>query len=139
MYSSRNIILLIGLTLAICKFDWVQLDLFEILFLVLLSCTVKADTVDDEQQHLIANTDEDNSISNEVDDELEFYRRASLRPVALYQRASLRPFAGKRASLRPFAGKRASLRPFAGKRASLRPVNYMGKRKRRSLMYDDFE
>jgi len=56
----------------------------------------------------------------------------------LNQRASLRPFAGKRASLRPFAGKRASLRPFAGKRASLRPANYMGKRKRRSVMlYDE--
>ncbi len=55
----------------------------------------------------------------------------------LHQRASLRPFAGKRASLRPFAGKRASLRPFAGKRASLRPANYMGKRKRRNVMYAD--
>ena len=76
--------------------------------------------------------------SDEVGVYADLYRRASLRPVVLHQRASLRPYAGKRASLRPFAGRRASLRPYAGKRASLRPANYMGKRKRRSVMnYDE--
>ena len=92
--------------------------------------------------------DEDSSADDEMENYEDFYRRASLRPVFVNQRASLRPFAGKRASLRPFVGKRASLRPFVGKRASLRPftgkraslrpTNYLGKRKRRSVMnYDE--
>jgi hypothetical protein len=108
-------------------------------FLVLFWCTIQpsyADTNEDEH-YLVDNAEEDNSAADEIDDYVNFYRRASLRPVVLNQRASLRPFAGKRASLRPFAGKRASLRPFAGKRASLRPTNYMGKRKRRSVLYND--
>ena len=107
-----------------------------VLFLVLLWCTIEpihAET--HEEEHHLVETNEDDSSS---DDFLDFYRRASLRPVVLQQRASLRPFAGKRASLRPFAGKRASLRPFAGKRASLRPASYLGARKRRDLfLYDE--
>jgi hypothetical protein len=110
------------------------------IFVVLLWCTVQptyADT-NEEEHHVVENIEEDNNVSDEVGDFIDLYDRASLRPVVLHQRASLRPFAGKRASLRPFAGKRASLRPFAGKRASLRPANYMGKRKRRSVMsYDE--
>ncbi|CAF3726300.1 unnamed protein product [Rotaria sp. Silwood1] len=97
--------------------------MFAIISLVLLWCT-NADS-SEQQDHLIDFNDE------EYDDNIDVYRRASLRPVVVHQRASLRPF-GKRASLRPF-GKRASLRPF-GKRASLRPF---GKRKRRNIMYYD--
>lgn len=77
--------------------------------------------------------EEDNSDNDLIEDFLDLYERASLRPVAIQQRASLRPFAGKRASLRPFVGRRASLRPSAGKRASLRPASHLGKRKRRSF------
>lgn len=103
---------------------------------VLLWCTIEpihAETTEEEHQLMENNADDSSD-----EDILEFYRRASLRPVVLQQRASLRPFAGKRASLRPFAGKRASLRPFAGKRASLRPASYMGARKRRDLsLYDE--
>ncbi|CAF1227375.1 unnamed protein product [Rotaria sordida] len=98
-----------------------------IISLVLLCCT-NADS-SEQQDHFIDISDE------EYDDMNDFDRRASLRPVVVHQRASLRPVAGKRASLRPF-GKRASLRPF-GKRASLRPPSYLGKRKRRSIMYYD--
>ena len=57
------------------------------------------------QDHSIEISDE------ELDDLMDVYRRASLRPVFVHQRASLRPFTGKRASLRPTSGKRASLRP----------------------------
>ncbi len=151
MYSSRNSILLIGLTVSISKFVWFFSNNFSwlIIWLVLLWCTVQPSYADtnEEEHNLVANTEEDSSVGDDIDDYVDFYRRASLRPVVLHQRASLRPFAGKRASLRPFAGKRASLRPFAGKRASLRPfagkraslrpATYMGKRKRRSLMYAD--
>ncbi|CAF0720120.1 unnamed protein product [Rotaria sp. Silwood1] len=123
MYSSRNSILLLGITI----------------FILLLWCTVQptyADT-NEEEHHVIDNTEEDNNSDDEINDFDDLYRRASLRPYGLQQRASLRPFAGKRASLRPFAGKRASLRPFAGKRASLRPANYVGKRKRRNVLFYD--
>ncbi len=107
--------------------------------IVLLWCTVQSTYADtnEEEHHVVDNIEEDNSAGDEMDDFMDFYRRASLRPIILNQRASLRPFHGKRASLRPFAGKRASLRPFAGKRASLRPANHLGKRKRRSAMFDD--
>ena len=93
--------------------------------LVLLWCTVQPSSAEstEEDRHLIDSTDEDHSL----EDFLELYRRASLRPVVLQQRASLRPFAGKR----------ASLRPYAGKRASLRPAHYMGKRKRRHVLFDE--
>lgn len=142
MYNSRNSILLLGITVSISMFleIFLFLVIIDLTFLVLLWCTVQptyADT-NEEEHHLMNKSDEDNSV-DEIDDYVNFYRRASLRPVVLHQRASLRPFAGKRASLRPFAGKRASLRPFAGKRASLRPATYMGKRKRRSVMYYDEE
>ena len=86
--------------------------------LVLLWCTIQPANADSSEQQVDA-SDED------LDELIDVYRRASLRPFFINQRASLRPFTGKRASLRPF-GKRASLRPF-GKRASLRPVNYAGK------------
>jgi hypothetical protein len=144
MYSSRNSILLIVITISISKFFLIFFFLYKNLFdffVVLLWCTVQPSYADtnEEEHHLIDNAEEDNSAVDEIDDSVNFYRRASLRPVVLHQRASLRPFAGKRASLRPFAGKRASLRPFAGKRASLRPANFMGKRKRRSVMnYDEY-
>ena len=99
--------------------------------LVLLWCTgERLNSESSEQQdHFIDDSEED------FDDAIDLYGRASLRPVLVHQRAFIRPIIGKRASLRPF-GKRASLRP-PGKRASLRPVNYIGKRKQRSVIYDD--
>jgi hypothetical protein len=151
MCTNKNSFLLVCITISISKFILHKLSFRLILILlVLLWCTVQptyADTNEEEEHHLVENKDEDNSGDDRIDDFLDLYRRASLRPVVLHQRASLRPFAGKRASLRPFAGKRASLRPFAGKRASLRPfagkraslrpANYMGKRKRRDVMLFD--
>ncbi|CAF0865357.1 unnamed protein product [Rotaria sordida] len=132
MYSSKNSILLLGITIS----------------LVLLWCTVQPSYADtNEEHHVVHSSEEDDNIDGEIDEIDDLYRRASLRPYGLQQRASLRPFAGKRASLRPFAGKRASLRPFAGKRASLRPfagkraslrpANFVGKRKRRNILFYD--
>ncbi|CAF1470851.1 unnamed protein product [Adineta steineri] len=120
MYTSRNSILLIVLTISI----------------IFLWCKVQPSYADtnEQEQHVGENIEDDNNDSDEL---IDLFERASLRPVSLQQRASLRPFVGKRASLRPFVGKRASLRPFTGKRASLRPANHMGKRKRRSVMIDN--
>jgi len=117
MYSCSNSILLLCITISI----------------VLLWCTVQPSYADTNEQHMADATDEDNSAGNDVDQIDDI--------LDLYRRASLRPFAGKRASLRPVVvHQRASLRPFAGKRASLRPTSFAGagKRKRRSIaLYDD--
>ncbi|CAF1496637.1 unnamed protein product [Rotaria magnacalcarata] len=108
-----------------------------VIFSLVLFCYTNADS-SEQQDHLIESSDE------EYGDVGDLYHGASIYPFLINQRASLRPFAGKRASLRPFGrraslrplGKRASLRPF-GKRASLRPQSYVGKRKQRSIIYDD--
>jgi hypothetical protein len=57
----------------------------------------------EEQDRFIDTSTED------LNDWLNIYRRASLRPFVVHQRGSYSPN-GKRASLRPM-GKRASLRP----------------------------
>lgn len=147
MYTTRNSILILALTISLSMIDLffktfvyfiVNMKFFH--FLVLLWCTVQpsyGETTDAE--HPLAESTAD---INDVDDLEEFYelfRRASLRPYAIQQRASLRPMTGKRASLRPFTGKRASLRPYAGKRASLRPATYAGKRMRRNVLLFDQE
>ncbi|CAM4741236.1 unnamed protein product [Rotaria magnacalcarata] len=116
MHSNRSSLLLLGLAIS----------------LILLWCTVQpsyADRNEDEQHPVVDSTAEENNVDDELEDFVEFYRRASLRPYGLQQRASLRPHAGKR----------ASLRPYAGKRASLRPANYMGKRLRRHVLsFDEY-